>query len=274
MALPTVTAKDLHTVQLDPKLRKVLYRRAKRANRREYAPVLASDRAAFGEANQAYRTEAAGVRGATGMVENALAQALRGLKSSGLKGGYLKQTANELTARQGDAASAIPFLLADAQEGRTKAIGAARQQLRSDRASMLSGTAQDFDQLLKEARGAGSSLEKEREGERKSKAEGTTGRFDPKDLENAKLALKDALTAWSKNPLVEGPGGEEVPLQKINPLKTKEDWLSFAAGLDHQYSGFGLAEINHVIQELLRNRQQKEHEGRLPQPGVPGPGRG
>jgi hypothetical protein len=272
MALPTVSAKDLHTVQLDPKLRKILHHRAAAANRREYAPILAADRSAFGAANQAYQAEARSVKGATHMVEDALTQALQGLKGSGLSGGYLRQTQNELTARQGDAASSIPYLLADASQARTAAIGDARQQLVSDKAQMLSGTAADFNSLLASQREKGSSLVAAQEEDRKS--ESGEGRYDPKDLQNAKLALKDALTAWSKNPMVEGPDGEEVPLQQINPLKSKEDWLSFAAGLDHQYSGFGLAEINAVIQELLQNRQRKEHEGRLPQPGVPGPGRG
>lgn len=269
--IPTVGSKELHTSQLSPQERRIRHRRAKRANQREYAPVLAADKAAIAGVNQDYQQEAQSVRGASQMTEAALADALRGLKASGLSGNYLRQAAQELTSRQGDAANAIPFLLSDAREQRSDALGEAQQQLVQDRASMQKGTAEDFNQLLKEGRGEASQVLKEQEEKRESEA--GTGMFDPKSLQNAKLALKDALQTWGENPTVEGPDGE-VPLRQLNPLRSKEDWLRFAAGLDNQYSGFGLAEINHVIQQLLTDRQRKEHEGRLPQPGVPGAGRG
>jgi hypothetical protein len=274
--VPVVGTQGLHTAQLSPEVRRILHRRAVKANRREYAPVLNADRQALGGINREYQNEASSVRGAASMTEAMLAQALAGLKASGLHGSYLKQATEELTSRQGDAAAAIPFLLSDAREGRTKAIGEAKQQLVQDRASMLKGTAADFNQLLKEGRSTASQILKEQQEKRESEAENHGGepKFDAKDLQNARLALKDALRTWSENPLVEGPEGSEVHLQQLNPLKTREDWLRFATGLDHQYSGFGLAEINHVIQQLLTDRQRKEHEGRLPQPGVPGPGRG
>lgn len=274
--IPVVGTKQLHTAQLSPQERRILHKRAAAANRRESAPVLAADRQAFGGINRAYQDEASSVRGAASMTEDMLAQALQGLKSSGLKGNYLRQAMNELTSRQGDAASAIPFLLSDAREAKADALGEAKQQLVQDRASMLQGTAQDFNSALGSARNDASQVLKEQQEKREVAAEdhGGEGMFEPKDLQNAKLALKDALTAWAQNPMVEGPEGEEVPLKSLNPLRTREDWLRFAAGLDHQYSGFGLAEINHVIQQLLTDRQKHEHEGRLPQPGVPGAGRG
>lgn len=273
--VPVVGTKELHTAQLSPRERRILHRRARKANEREYAPVLAADRQAYGAANHAYGQEASSVRGAAAMTEAALSEALRGLRSSGLSGSYLKQAVNELTSRQGDAASAIPFLLSDAREQKAKSFEETQQQIAQDRASMLQGTAQDFNSMLESARGKASTVLKEQQEKREAAAENHgEGMFDPKDIQNARLALRDALATWAKNPMVEGPDGEEVHLQKLNPLQTREQWLNFAAGLDHQYSGFGLAEINHVITELLRDKNRKMHEGRLPQPGIPGPGRG
>jgi hypothetical protein len=269
--VPTVGSKELHSAQLSPQERRLRYKRAKRANQREYRPVLEADRQAIGAVNRDYQNEASSIRGATSMTENALAQALAGLRSSGLSGSYLRQAISELTARQGDAAASVPFLLSDARGQRSDALGEARQQLIDDRAAMQQGTAQDFNALLKEGRGEASQVLKEQAEARESGGEGA---FDPAALGNAKLALKDALNTWGQNPMVPGPDGEEIPLRQLNPLRSKDDWLRFAAGLDHQYSGFGLAEINAVISELLRNREEKMHQGRLPQPGVPGAGRG
>jgi hypothetical protein len=267
MALPTVGTKALHTVQLSPKVRKILQHRAAEASRRAYAPVLAEDQGAFREANQAYGAEKGSITGATHLLENALTQALSGLKSSGLTGGYLKRAQNELVARQGDAAESIPFLLAGANEERKKALGSARSELASDRASMLQNSAEGFNSLLASARSAGSQSLKEqdeaKEAEAKKKDEESHPQFDPTSLSNARLALKDFLTAWKENPLVKDEStGEEVPLQSLNPLQSKADWLKTAAGLDHQYSGFGLSEANAVITQLLQRRkaEQEEHD--------------
>lgn len=282
MALPTVTPADLHIVQLSPKLRRILHHRAQAAAAREYAPVLAADRAEAGATKREYRREVGADRGASQMVENALGHALAGLGGSGLTDGYLKQAENEISSRAGDTASALPFLIADAKEERNKGLREARSQYRTDQASMLQGAASAFDQLLKEARGQGSSQLKEEEGrerqQRKESREREEGRrqehtFDPGAIQNAKLALTDALSEWAKNPVekIKLPDGstEEKHLKEINPLKTHEDWLKFAHGLEKGYGGFGLAEINKVIQEYLTGRKQHEHEGRVPQPGVP-----
>lgn len=284
MALPVITPHDLHIVQLSPKLRKILHHRVAAANRRAYAPVLAADRGVLGEANRNFRTEASSARGATQTVENALTHALAGIPTSGLKGGYKRQVQNEISSRIADNASALPFLLSDARENRTKALSEGRQELNQDRAAMLQSTAEDFNQLLKEERGAGSQRLKEAadraRSKRESKAEesGSGLHFDAQNLANARLELKNALAEWSKNPIVKVklPDGteEEKHLQQINPLKTPEDWAQFAKGLTANSSGFDIAELNHVIQQLLQNKDQKMHEGRLPQPGIPGPGRG
>jgi len=267
--IPVVGTKDVHAAQLSPELRRLLYRRAKGANRREYAPVLQADRQAFGGINQAYQNEASSVRGASQMTEEMLAQALQGLKASGLSGKYLQQATSELTSRQGDAAAAVPFLLSDAREARSSALTDARQQLAQDRASMLQGTAQDFNSSLESARGDASQVLKEQEEARSS----ASPKFDSEALSNARLALRSALSKWSENPTIK-VGDEEIPLQQYNPLQTKDQWLQLAHELEKEYGGFDLRDVNHVIAELLTDRQKKLHEGRLPQPGVPGPGRG
>lgn len=263
MALPTVTARDLHVVQLSPQLRKVLKRRSMRAARRAYAPEIAADRANIAETRGQYRNQAASIRNASSMVQNALSHALAGAQASGLHGGYLRQLTHEIGSRESDTASAIPFLLADAQEERNKALSEGRQELRSARGSMLKAGLGAFNTLLKETRGEGSSLEAQRAEARKKKAQEAAepgeGKYDQTNLENAKLALKDALSQWAKNPTVEGPDGSEVPLKQVNPLRTREDWLTFANGLVKNYDGFGLAEINHVLQEFLRKRARKEN---------------
>lgn len=274
--LPQVGTRDLNTVTLSPELRKILRRRAHNAAKRVYAPILEADRQAFRDINRAYQTEAKAVRGATSMVQESLAQALAGLKRSGLRRGYLRQAVNELTSRQADAARAIPFLLADARENRAQALSEAQQQLAQDRAAMLQDSAQGFNSLLASQREKGATEIGERKdrARREREAKGRGLDLDPVKLRNAKLALKDALRQWAKNPTVE-IDGEEVPLKQLNPLRTRQDWERFAVGLVGQYPGFGLAEADAVIRRLLANRARKQRQGRQaarPQP-APGPGR-
>ena len=97
--IPVVGSKGLHVAQLSPEVRRILAHRSRKAARREYAPVLRADRAAFGAANRNYRTEARSVRGATNMVQNSLDQVLgslgwsacrRATRSSPLSPGNLK----------------------------------------------------------------------------------------------------------------------------------------------------------------------------------------
>ena len=243
--IPTVGTRQLNVAQLSPEVRRILKRRSKRAARREHAPILAADRAAFGSANSAYRTEAESVRGSTSMVQNSLSQALRGLEGSGLKGGYLRQVRNELTSRQGDAAASIPFLLADAASNRATAIQDARTQLISDRAQMQSSAASKFNQLLKEERDSASSVlkqQKEARGETEEKSKGLT---------NAAIAVKDAVTQWKR----------DSKLREQNPLATSADWVRFARGLDSEYQGFDLTDVMQVI-KTLRRRWEKRPEKR------------
>jgi len=243
MPLPVVNQRDLRLARLSAKLRRTLAHRAKQAARREYAPILAADKQAFGAANAAYRTEAQSVRGATSMVQNSLAQALQSLQGSGLRGGYLKQARNELLSRQGDAAASIPFLLADAASNRATAIQDARTQLISDRAQMQSSAASGFNALLKESRGQASSVLKARADDLKP------SESESKSLTNAAIALRNEITAWKRDP----------GLRELNPLSSQADWLRLARGLDSEYQGFGLADAMKVI-NAMRRRWEKHPE--------------
>lgn len=252
--IPTVGTKGLNVAQLTPGVRRILHRRSQRAAQREYAPVLAADRAAARGVNQDFQGEARSIRGATGMVESALGQALAGLKGAGLSGRYLNQARSEFTSRAADAASAIPALLAGAQEERSNALREVQQKILEDRASKQQSGASKFNSALDEERNAASSVLKKRAEDLK----GPGGvKFDPKALANADIALKDALTTWQKNPAVKGPDGSEVPLQSLNPLRTTGDWRRFAQGLAKGYDGFNLAEAWEVIKRRLQNAHAK-----------------
>jgi len=229
MPLPTVGTAGLNTVKLTPQVRKILRRRAQRAAQREYAPILAADRAAFGTANAAYRTQKRSVRGATSMVQNSLSQALRGLRGSGLKGSALRQVRSELTSRQAAAAQAIPALLADAGAERAQSIQEARTNLLQDRAQMQSTAASGFNQLLKEARTAGASTLKDREKGPSSE--------ESDSLRQAALALERSLNEWEEDP----------KKQRSNPLKSDRDWLDFAAFMEEEYEGVNLTDAVTVI---------------------------
>lgn len=285
MPLPVTTPQDVNLNRLSPELRRILRQRAHAQARREYAPILEADRAALEAPQAAYRTQAQATRGAASMAENLLLSALGGLKGRGLSGSALNQTRSELTSRIGDAASSVPFLLADAAEERAAGVGEARQQLMQDRGAMLSDSAANFNSLLEKAREAGGSqIEEEKDAQKAARKaaedEAMTGAngldISPENLKNAELALKTALTGWAENPEVEGPDGEMVPLKELNPLRTDQDWRLFAQGLVENNEGFGLAAINEIIERIrpaaADARRRREHQGVVPQPGVPGAG--
>lgn len=233
--IPTVGTGRLNTAQLSPGERRILARRSKRAAQREYAPVIAADKAAFGTANRAYRTQAQSVRGATNMVENTLSQTLRGLKSSGLKGNYLRQVQNEVTSRQQDVAGSIPMLLADAATEKAKSYADARTQLLTDRAQKGQSKAQMFNQLLKEERGKASTvLKDENKGPSASDIEG---------LKNAAKGLQIMITEWKNDPKLQ----EEFPLEK------NEDWLGLVKDLQKSYDGVTLTDAATVVDRLKKH---------------------
>jgi len=238
--IPTVDEEQLHIGQLSPRVRKVLKRRATQAKRREYAPVLAADRAAFAGVNADYRREAQSIQGATNMSQAAIAQATRGLRKSGLGGRYLKQALSELTARQGDAAASVPFLLADAREERAEGLQDARQQLLTDRAAMQSGIASDFNSALESQRSKASTVLKE-QAERTAKS----GKAD-EGFRNAAIALRDFISHWKRDP----------KLRETNPLASTPDFVSLAHGLTSEYEGVSLSDAAKVIARLRKRWEQ------------------
>lgn len=255
--IPVVGTRGLHSAQLSPELRSLLKRRSDAAAQREYAPQVAADKQAIGSVRQGFQNERKSILGATDVAQNSLSAALKGLQSSGLSGRYLKQAVGEVSGRQGDVAQSIPFLLADAAQQRNEGLTEARQELTDTRAARDQSAAAGFNSLLKSQREKASTVL----GERAERKEGE-GKFDPRALENADLALKDALTAWKKNVPVE-IDGQEVPIQQVNPLKTADDWRGWAKGLTDQYEGFDFVDVMEVVKRFLRRRQKHHTEGNL-----------
>lgn len=255
MPLPTVGTRALGTSKLTPKARGILKQRATGAARREYAPILAADQQAFGGVNRAFRNEKKSIVGATDIAQRSLSQAMKELARSGLSGRYLNQTRKELSARQGEVAQSIPFLLADAANERAEGIQEARSTLLGHQAEMQKSAATKFNSLLKEAQTSAASVAKERSEQR---GNGEKFDWDPLKLKNAQIALARGLDAWSKNPIVTiEVDGEEVkmPAQEALPLKTKEEWRAFAGDLET--SGSDAAHIMEVVRRALKKRQRE-----------------
>lgn len=209
--IPVVGNKQLHPVQIAPNIRKLEARRTRAAAHRTEQPVINADKGAIGIANKEYRNEAASARGATNAEENALAQALAGLKGSGLSGRYLQQAKGEFTSRAADAASALPSLLAGAGEERTKALTTARTKLTEDRASEQSSAASAFSQRLKELRGQGSSDLKTQQGD-----SATEAKESKQELHRALNEGKRLLDAYPEK-----------------PPNTPEKWARFASLIEN-----------------------------------------
>jgi ElaB/YqjD/DUF883 family membrane-anchored ribosome-binding protein len=209
--VPVVGPQQLHPVQISPEIRKLEARRTKAAAHRAAAPVLAADRGEFGFAKKQYRNEAASARGATSAVEGALAQALAGLKGSGLSGTALQQTKSEFTSRAADAASALPSLLAGAQEERNKTLAADRQNLVSDRAQMQQSAAEAYNEKLKELRETGSSALKSQ-----SQTASSNSKEAGEEIKRAIDEGKRLLAAYPKE-------------QPSNP----QEWAQFAGQIEN-----------------------------------------
>lgn len=250
--IPTVGTKGLNIAQLSPEARRILKLRAKRAAQRKYAPVLAADRAAVRDANRGYGAEKRSILGATSMVQNSLTQALRGLKGSGLSGGYLRQVQNDLTSRQGDAAASIPFLLADAARERTEAVGDARAQLREDRAARASTTAEKFDTLLKEERGKASGVLKERRGGTDSEL-----KSDPRAL---KIAMLAARTGYQE--LLKNAGKRTEEGTEIHPPWNDQEWRAFTLTVA-KTEGIDAVDAANAVKILRRRIQEQVRKGNV-----------
>lgn len=247
--VPTVGAKQLHPVQVSPEIRQLEAHRTKAAAHRAEQPVINADKSAVGLANTEFKNAAASARGGVNAEEDALTQALSGLKGSGLKGRYLQQAQNEFTSREADTASSLPALLAGAGEERTKALLAARTQLMSDRASAQSSAASAFSQRLKELRGEGSSIEKE-EGKHHKEAE-----------EKISAAYITAANGYQEI-LEAAKAGTEVEGVKVTAPKTEDEWRKFAETVAKHSTNTNLPESVKAV-ELLRKKLEAKKVGQI-----------
>jgi hypothetical protein len=240
--LPTVGAKQLHLTQLSPRVRRVLHHRATAASRRQYAPLIHEAKRGFGEANREYKTQATSARAATGIAENVLTQALRGL---GKGNGQLRQS---LVKEVKTIPESVPALLAGAGEERSKAINETRAKIAQDRAEMLSHGASAFNELLKEERGTGQTSLKDEvnaaQAKKAAKREHSTAEL--RSLANAGLSLHQAISHWKK----------DEAFRNAHPLKTNEEWLVLAQEVAKHTTGVDLSQAMQAV-EALRQHWKK-----------------
>jgi hypothetical protein len=262
--IPTVGPRDVRTVQLSPRLRRIERRRTRNAAQREAAPQIHADKAALAETGKNYRTQVASIKGASQMTSSALAQALAGA-GQGLHGRYEQQLKSELLSRlKGVGAQALP-LIAEAGEERNKERTEAMQQLREDRAARDSSALAEFDQRLKELRGAGSSALKEQQEKRESEQEGGgpggLSKSEIKALDSAAIAVKNFINDWKEQP----------ELRKLNPLRTAEDWAKAASFIAHANESAAPADVATILKRV-RSRwgnRRLQHQGKVPAGGIP-----
>jgi len=258
--LPTVGPRQLAQVRLAPRERAILHRRAVGAARRENLPAIRAARRAvgieklgYGQAKQAFRTERKSVIGATNLFDAYAARALRGAKTSGLRGRYRQEVLGEITSRRQDAASSIPFLLADAAQQRAEDIAnvrqnvlEARQGVTEARAGQKTDVATAFNQLLKEARTAGASELKSRQTRRReARQKATEAQADfTKEVTDA---LHEAGRLLRQNP-------KKLPqlhAQSVNK-KIEAWWAGFQDAISNA-EGVGLRAAR-IAAERLRKR--------------------
>lgn len=280
--IPTVGPNQVHTVQLDPKLRKILHHRAAAAARRESAPILAADREALEIPKQEYQAQAAADRGVSSTAANVLAQLLGSLDTSGLTGRYRQETAQGLKQQQAAALSSLPYLLAGAGEERAKGLTEARTQLAQDRGTMLSNAASGFNSLLASARSTGSqSLKEQDDRERTHRQEVASNERDREaevkenhrdkseqlysDQSGVRNAYEVARTAYTH---MLGHFGEETKNGgEIKPPQSVQDWRVFAEEVAKHADGADQEDALTAVEELRKQLKKLQHGGKLPQPG-------
>lgn len=247
--VPVVGSKQLHPVQISPRVRRLEAKRARAAAHREAAPEKAAAKEGVRAARRESRRSLTSARKGTQALAGTLEQALAGLGSTGLTGRERQQTSREFSGRIADAASALPALLAGLREEGAEDIGKARRELQGVRAAEKSSAASKFNSQLEELRNAGSSAieaeQKERQGKRGEAAEG--GEED-RGLRNAQIELTKFLDFWRKNKLVE-LDGKEVPIQQVNPLTSDSDWREVVKGMVEHGEGFDPTDALRAVKE-------------------------
>lgn len=286
--IPTVGPRQVHTVQLSPKLRKILHERAARQNRREYAPVLAADRAALGAPQAEYETQVGAAKGGANAIESSLAAALAGLKGSGLEGHALQQAIAGLSSRQGEALQALPYAYAGAAEERTKGQSEARQALTEDRASMLQGIASDFDNLLESSRSSGAQALKEKEGRERDhrqevasnerghekevrenhrdKAEETYGPGGSAEVTDQVQSMFDVALSGYKY-LLSHHGEETKSGNELKPPQSAPEWEEFVKVVKKEAGAGSYHDAIEAVEMLRKQLARLQHQGKLPPNG-------
>lgn len=256
--LPMVGLRGAGEARLSPALKSRLRRRSDRQASRIHNPEIDALKAQKAAIDRALNAEVRDIEQTVGAVQSSLQGSLAGLKDAGLKGRFLKDAQSELVSRQGDLAQSIPYLTAEAQDTAT----AERMGLRSDiigaRVDREQAAAEKYGSLLDEARTDAEAISNRRRTRDREGGEGPDS-----GVKNAMIAAKDALTNWQQNVEVEGPDGEKVPVQELNPLATTADWRKFAVGLTQGYEGVNLEDAASVLNRLRRRGAA------APEPEVP-----
>lgn len=286
--IPVVGTQNVHTVQLSPRLRQILHERAARQNRREYAPIIAADKAAIGLPQHEYETHVGAAKGAASAIQASLAQALAGLQGSGLHGRTLQQAIQGLSARQGEAVQALPYAYAGAAEERNKAQREARQGLLEDRAKRQAGIASDFDNLLESSRSSGAqSLKEQEERERSHRQEvaknerehaaevkenhrkaalktyGPGGTAEVSD--NVQSMYDVALSGYKY--LLAHHGEETKKGNELKPPHSAPEWEEFVKVVKKEAGAGSYQDALEAVEMLRKQLAQLQHRGKLPADG-------
>jgi hypothetical protein len=286
--VPVVGTKQLHTVQLSPGLRKILHERAARQNRREYAPVIGADKAAIQIPQREYETQVGAAKGASSAIQTSLAQALAGLKASGLQGHSLQQAIAGLSSRQGEALESLPYAYAGAAEERTKGQREARLKLLEDRAQRQQGTASDFDNLLESGRSSGAEALKEKAGRERShdqevaknehaheaevkeshreKAQETFGPGGSAEVSKNVQSMYDVALSGYKF-LLSHHGEATKSGNELKPPKTAPEWEEFVKIVKKEAGAGSYSEAVEAVEQLRKQLAKLQHRGTLPADG-------
>lgn len=235
--------------------KETMRRRAEAAATRQHAPLLQAAQGGVRQANREFRREKQSVIGADTMLQQSMNRSLAGTQKSGLTGRYKQQTLAELRAIKAGSKAAIPGLLADASAARRDAVAEARSSVATEAAKRDETAAKKYNTLLNSAISRKATAVKEKR-EKAGK---------PKLNRSAVIAAKIAMKDWAENkPIKDSYGNVIGRPQKMNPLKTPDDWRRAAASLRKQFTGFDLSEALKALaveRKRLEARRAKTRAG-------------
>lgn len=247
---PTVGPRALNQARLSPAAKARIQRLAEAAAAREYAPQIEAARDDVATARQAGRQELQSISGATNMVENSIDEAIKNLKSSGLRGKYLHDAVQELTARRADLPTGEQFLKADVRSDVRAGVVEAKtavRDLKVDRevaaaqnfTSGLTGALTDAESALKRQKAA--AQEKAENQREKAEEKGRTPSEKRADREEVQAAAHEVQRLFALNP--------ELATQIKNGTADAKVW----AGLEElvrKAEGVGFTAAQKVIERL------------------------